>query len=386
MKTTEAIELLKKGEVQIWIDKSCNIKRVWKFLENFEESDIPAWDFNEHLCCDRGKIYSKQNPLQDVTIIKLSEISDSQKWKWNDAVNAVREVRYALEFDCNREMLIAILKEAFSNDKYDYEKDRFNALKKNAHYKRDENKYKEWVRFGGSDLPTILLSDIEPKESEEPKLTEKSLKHVSDIFDSLVKLSELNFQSERKRIKDARPKPEYFTGTNEKPEIVLDKNTIPDFVKVEAGKWYKSNSVSGEVNKALFYVTRIKGTSIQAYGFDYLGQWSELDKQFGAIDAEGVRYLPAPDSEVTEALAAEAKKRGLVEGAWVKDVNGNIDRIQYIETKFSIDKLLNGGTTFIICGGAKSDIVLFENGIWATLVETLTISEAEQKLNCKIIK
>lgn len=149
-------------------------------------------------------------------------------------------------------------------------------------------------------------------------------------------------------------------------------------VVLEVGKWYKTN----------YSIFRFLGGSENenfGWGKGYglvEGEWvGEEDEESFNGWSKNCNWKPATESEVSTALIAEAKKRGLVEGAYFYNDHlkgGSVKtprRFKSNEYKYDVDK-----NTLCLSGW-----LIFQNGVWATPIPTLTKAEAEEKLQCKII-
>jgi len=162
------------------------------------------------------------------------------------------------------------------------------------------------------------------------------------------------------------------------------KNWFPEVfeTKLEVGKWYKDNSNSG--SKYLVYVSEAIGKmneneSILGYGFSDNAYWAVYDCNRKA-GSNTIRL--ATDTEVLEALTNEAKKRGLVEGAYFIEPENCEIYSDEIRKCVGEVKIWNNINTLCFSG---SQSLIFKNGIWATVVKTYTKEEAEKVLNAKII-
>lgn len=156
------------------------------------------------------------------------------------------------------------------------------------------------------------------------------------------------------------------------------KNTIkteyfPEVFKKElvVGKWYKCDGYLMAWNNGN-----------KTYGF-----WNNEFSSDWAFGNDKAKFLEeSTPQEVETALTREAKKRGFVNGVFLKKsginkqlfvknpINGNFN---YFESVNILDSQ-NG------CGH------IFDNGKWATIIETITIQEAEkllkeQGINKKIV-
>ena len=119
----------------------------------------------------------------------------------------------------------------------------------------------------------------------------------------------------------------------------------------------------------------------QKYGFDIEGRWfCQIRKVFlSGNDVE------ATEQEVFEALKNEAVKRGFVEEAFITPMHSNGS--DYFPDNNIIDKPLSfifKNNILGVAGGCDYYRV-FIKGKWATIIQTITKSEAEKLLNKKII-
>jgi hypothetical protein len=146
---------------------------------------------------------------------------------------------------------------------------------------------------------------------------------------------------------------------------------------LEVGKWYKFNLGLG------YIIFNFQGkfscnSDSGSYGFTSTGTWS---KNIG-LDVDG-KFTEATNKEVFEALKNEAVRRGFVDGNYavepkncfmhsetIRLLSGNIEMYQG-----SVNKLSMTGTSSLI----------YKEGVWATIIETITKAEAERQLNKKII-
>jgi hypothetical protein len=137
--------------------------------------------------------------------------------------------------------------------------------------------------------------------------------------------------------------------------------------------WFKHKN--GLHQKWFWYVDF---KTLENYGVNSVGSWqTNSDKMYLYIK----KYCePMSESEVFEALKNEAARRGFVEGAYFKSTNDEYG-----------DKIIEAYKT-ITFGHVISDNKLlfcnrsiFENGIWATIIETITKDEAEKQLGKKIV-
>ena len=109
------------------------------------------------------------------------------------------------------------------------------------------------------------------------------------------------------------------------------------------------------------------------YGFNTDGNWRGDIKHFYSPIYSDYK---ATDQEVEEALIKEAKNRGFKEGNY-KCLEGSIYK-HSDDYKFYGSLLVTG-----FVDGARN--VLFKDGKWATIIETITKAEAEKELGKTII-
>jgi hypothetical protein len=138
------------------------------------------------------------------------------------------------------------------------------------------------------------------------------------------------------------------------------------------GKWYKH--YSSRIN---YLVCSIDG--MNAYGF-MNGNYYE-DLLFGSQRLnEGC--VSATDKEVEEALIKEAKRRGFKKGVRVDRVNLSDDYNPNNELKedtINTIELFSDGYLWV------SNILIYDDGKWATIVETITKEQAEKELGKTIL-
>ena len=156
------------------------------------------------------------------------------------------------------------------------------------------------------------------------------------------------------------------------------KEVFPELFKVEliVGEWY-----CYELNEQDNILFNFQGVYSQknnsgAYGFTVSRQWFE---NLG-VSKEDV-YRKATPEEVEDALIKEAEKRGFKEEVYVKYPwfkDSEVDKIYkpfYIKGNTYLD-----GDSFYY-----NNVKVFKSGIWADIIPTITKSEAEKRLNCKIV-
>lgn len=132
--------------------------------------------------------------------------------------------------------------------------------------------------------------------------------------------------------------------------------------KLEVGKWYKNRYDS------LFCIEKIDGDFAYGYGFNL--HWKNESKW----SLNGI--IEATPQEVETSLINEAKKRGYKTGVFcefgfIKDIREiKNDNYRYHE---GLNALLIGND------------VIFQDGKWSPIIETITKEEAEKILNKKIV-
>ena len=151
----------------------------------------------------------------------------------------------------------------------------------------------------------------------------------------------------------------------------IEKEFPKLFKKEEINGWYKDKKEKG------WCVFLENG--IMKHGFDSFGDWFEGQRynyQLGFDDYK------ATDKEVEEALIKEAKKRGFKEGVTVDKVNLSNDynpNNKLKENTINTNELLSLGYLWV------SSILIYDNGKWATIVETITKEQAEKELGKTIL-
>jgi len=153
------------------------------------------------------------------------------------------------------------------------------------------------------------------------------------------------------------------------------KDLFPDVFKVkfEVGKVYKT-----KYGNLFFYKgSTDNGLSLLTYGFDR-GSFTNSTK-FNIIDAK-----EATQKEWEEALIKEAERRGYEEGIYFKSIIG--------DNNFLIKgSCLKYGWNNQDCLHEINSLgLIFRDGVWATIIPTLTKQQAEEKLKefgfeCKIV-
>ena len=160
------------------------------------------------------------------------------------------------------------------------------------------------------------------------------------------------------------------------------KDLFPDVfnVKLEVGKVYKSTFVNKEGIKSKFiaYIQDVEG--MKNYGFNFFG---EFDNNM-YFSNESNTLKEATQKEWEEALIKEAERRGYEEGIYFKSIIG--------DNNFLIKGscLKYGWNNQDCLYEINSSGLIFKDGVWATIIPTLTKQQAEEKLKefgfeCKIV-
>lgn len=146
------------------------------------------------------------------------------------------------------------------------------------------------------------------------------------------------------------------------------KEWFPDAFKpeLEVEKWYKDIRHN---SKALFYLEKIinhETNGMKSYGFTINGDWTESCNRSNDVFQKFTEE--ATPQEVETALINEAKKRGFnVYGAYIESTQGICGNITGGRYVYSSNKLYYSG------------FVIFDNGQWAEIIETITKEEAKQE-------
>lgn len=147
---------------------------------------------------------------------------------------------------------------------------------------------------------------------------------------------------------------------------------------VETNKWYKRKWYDGDID--VFLVTKIKGKKMKYHKDVYFRNNNKLETENVVdyyCDILEKRYIltPAKESEVKEVLINEAKKRGFKKGVYIKSLKNNTWLYENDNFVFNF----NTNELYI------NYILIFDSGKWATIENTYTKEQAEQKFNIKIV-
>ena len=148
-------------------------------------------------------------------------------------------------------------------------------------------------------------------------------------------------------------------------------------IELEVGKWYKSS------NYLICYVGNERCYGVELSSGDWIEEALHNEKAHKIGN-----YQPATPAEVTEALTKEAVKSGLIEGVYIKrNFNGLPECILVDNTTYPSDEQgylyydNDGVENFMELNG----FVIYHNGKWATVAETISLKDAEKELGKKII-
>jgi hypothetical protein len=108
------------------------------------------------------------------------------------------------------------------------------------------------------------------------------------------------------------------------------------------------------------------------HGFDGDGLWFEDGRYKSGVN---INHVEATESEVFEALKNEAVKRGFQGVDCCIEITGT----EYLLEK-EIGRYQLAGDLFFYQGA-----LLWKDGVWATIIPTITKQEAERQLNKKIV-
>ena len=135
--------------------------------------------------------------------------------------------------------------------------------------------------------------------------------------------------------------------------------------------WYFSGNSKG-------FLHYFNGTK-KAYGFSWIEKWSDN------LTVSSIKKgcVAATDKEVEQALIKEAKKRGFKLGVNFKFIKGGVNYS-------GLRKIAKVGSTFKYENGILQTLgygewTIFNNGKWATIVETITKEQAEKELGKTIL-
>ena len=133
-------------------------------------------------------------------------------------------------------------------------------------------------------------------------------------------------------------------------------------LKLEVGKWYQHPKF-----ERFIFCFNGKGYSYSQYGFNPLGVWSDT-----LVINCNENYIQSTNEKVEVTLKNEAIKRGYKVGV-------NFDSFGQIEEC--------NGEIYFYFGGLRFDLnngMIYDEGKWSEIIETITKEEAEKFLNKRI--
>jgi len=150
--------------------------------------------------------------------------------------------------------------------------------------------------------------------------------------------------------------------TREKMCFLFPSVFEKDKAELVVGKWYK-------VKPTNEYLLIFSGNEEQmSYGF-MNGKWVYWSFSVNSLQKEAIE---ATTQEVVQALEKEAFRLGIKNDVWLKDCNG---------VEMQVRGYFSYCENVMYFGGAT----IFKDGIWAEIIPTKTLKEAEKELKCKII-
>lgn len=158
------------------------------------------------------------------------------------------------------------------------------------------------------------------------------------------------------------------------------KEWFPDAFKaeLEAGKWYKSNY------PLLIFIEEIHHSYLVGYGFNSIeefkkGEFCRRQNDKYEVDYKSFNFKEATGQEVKTALENEAVNRGFKKGVEYLSAWNNESLCHYPK------ELFYNSQKNCLATQHGSNECIFQNGKWATIIQTMTKKEAEEKLGVKII-
>ena len=115
---------------------------------------------------------------------------------------------------------------------------------------------------------------------------------------------------------------------------------------------------------------------------------TEARKRYKNLMVSGKHGIKATDKEVEEALIKEAKRRGFKRGVkFIKLSNGVVQTVYglpYFQAgRVAVESPITEWSS--LYKGGCSNPSIFDNGKWATIVETITKEQAEKELGKTIL-
>lgn len=149
------------------------------------------------------------------------------------------------------------------------------------------------------------------------------------------------------------------------------------FSELKIGKWYWiDRGYKNDVEALVLF----QGQGVETFGFTHGGIWTDDYGSESSFCTPEYKYTKATYKEVETALINEAIMRGYK--------NNNHDCLSIpTYTHKNTDELfyLNEDTMNLHIGKNSYSNVIFKDGEWAELIETITLKEAEKLLNKRIV-
>lgn len=148
------------------------------------------------------------------------------------------------------------------------------------------------------------------------------------------------------------------------------------FAELRVGRWYYVDRGRKESRALVLF----QGHGVDTFGFCHDWEWTE---DYGSTDTfkkPNYDYTMATYEEVGNALIEEAVRRGYK--------NGNHDCLLMPNvTHKDTDEVFyfNDITERLHIGESGSSNIVYTNGKWADILETITLEEAEKLLNKRIV-
>lgn len=145
------------------------------------------------------------------------------------------------------------------------------------------------------------------------------------------------------------------------------KDEFPEAFEEPSTGWYKTTGNGNEKWIGCFE------NDIFKHGIGADGKWFENKSGYHNFKINDSYYEATPQ-EVETALINEAKKRGLADGLYCLSPNRGYKRVLKYPLKLDKGILVDDNHNYV-----------FDSGIFAKPIETITIQEAEKLLNKKIV-
>jgi len=121
------------------------------------------------------------------------------------------------------------------------------------------------------------------------------------------------------------------------------------------------------------------------YGFNGFGEWCESKSKIYQFDSK--IETEADFNKIESTLVAEATRRGYKQGLLIQDIyNGDLDKsnVKISSDFFDYETIKAGENQGQMALRDSNGSIIFHNGVWAEIVNTMTKEEAEEKFNIVI--